>query len=317
MRSVLVQQRWSREGLGRPAGTPDRRTVEREAHVRAQAEQWAREEKVAGDAAVAWKAARRAHLAHEYLVRKQIDGRGLKQGAEGLTVPMTDGEMKIGGTLLVLLRDADGKLWNLQIIDGDGSKLFLPGRKKGLSFVEGLLDDGGAVLIGEGVATMKTLRATTSLTTVAAIDSGNLLAVATSVRSAHPEKPVIFAADNDHQLPRREKPLPNLGLVKARDAARDVCGVVVAPWFIPGEQGTDWNDVYVTQGKATARIAIEKAFADQGISPLLPATVKKAWTARADVELRQLSASPALRELTQQIARTARQEQHQARGRKL
>jgi hypothetical protein len=142
---------------------------------------------------------------------------GACQGAAGLTVPMTDGEMKIGGKLPVPLRDADGKLWNLQIIDGDGSKLFLPGRKKGLSFVEGLLDDGGAVLIGEGVATMKTLRATTSLTTVAAIDSGNLLAVATSVRSAHPEKPVIFAADNDHQLPRREKPLPNVGLVKARE----------------------------------------------------------------------------------------------------
>lgn len=163
---------------------------------------------------------------------------------------MTDGrEIKIGGKLLVPLRDADGGLWNIQIISDDGSKLFLPGRKKGLSFTDGPMAKDGPVLIAEGVATAKTLRQTTSLTTIAAIDSGNLFAVAAAVRAAHPEKPIIFAADNDHHLPRREKPL------KAKDAARDVGGVVIAPQFAANDKGTDWNDVWVMQGKAAARAA--------------------------------------------------------------
>jgi putative DNA primase/helicase len=150
---------------------------------------------------------------------------------------MTDGrEIKIGGKLLVPLRDADGSLRNLQIISDNGSKIFLPGQKRGLSFTAGPMERDNPVLIAEGVATAKTLRNTTSLTTIAAIDSGNLFAVAAAVRAANPEKPIIFAADNDHQLPRREKPLPNVGLAKASDAARDVGGVVIRTAVCPGRQ---------------------------------------------------------------------------------
>ena len=92
------------------------RAAAREARVQAQAEQRAREDKVAGDAA-AWKAARSAHPAHPYPVRKQIDGSGLKQGAAGQTVPMTDGKGdQDRGQAAAAAQDAEGGLWNIQVI---------------------------------------------------------------------------------------------------------------------------------------------------------------------------------------------------------
>ena len=51
-----------------------------------------------------------------YLARKHVEGIGVRFGKDG--------------TLLIPLRDGDGKLWNLQVIRPDGSKTYLRGSKK-------------------------------------------------------------------------------------------------------------------------------------------------------------------------------------------
>lgn len=264
----------------RPAGassglTAAQREAQRESDrlVRL-AEQAARRAKEANTAAVAaaiWNAAEPADPSHPYLQKKQIPAGDLRQGAAGQVMPLGDDkQINLAGRLIVPLRDEDGTIWNIQAIGRDGGKLFLSGRKKGLSFTIGEIDSAKPILIGEGVATMGTLHNTTALTSVAAIDSGNLYAVAASLRTRYPETALIFAADNDHHLPRRTPPLPNVGLVKARDAADAVGGVVVAPQFHPADKSTDWNDMRVTQGEAATRRAIEQAFHAVGIAELMP-----------------------------------------------
>jgi hypothetical protein len=78
--------------------------------------------------------------------------------------------------------------------------------------------------------------------------------------------PIIFAADNDHHLPRREPPLPNIGRDKAMAAAAEVKGSVVLPRFDPADPGTDWNDLAARDGRAAVRAAIAVHLKEHGIA---------------------------------------------------
>jgi phage/plasmid primase-like uncharacterized protein len=49
--------------------------------------------------------------------------------------------------------------------------------------------------------------------------------VAKAIRAEDPDRQIVFMADNDHHLPRRSPPLPNAGLEKAHEAAREVRGL--------------------------------------------------------------------------------------------
>jgi phage/plasmid primase-like uncharacterized protein len=264
----------------RPAGAFSRLTAaqreaqresDRQARLAEQAARQAKEKAAATIATAIWDKAKPADPEHPYLRKKQIPPGDLRQGIAGQVMSLGDNkQINLAGRLIVPLRDDDDRIWNIQAIGRDGSKLFLPGRKMGLSFTVGDIDPAKPIMIGEGVATMATLSNTTSLTSVAALDSGNLHAVAASLRARYPETALIFAADNDHHLPRRTPPLPNVGLEKAKVAADAVGGVVVVPQFDPADKGTDWNDLRVTQGEVATRKAIEQAFASVGIAELLP-----------------------------------------------
>ena len=72
-------------------------------------------------------------------------------------------------------------------------------------------------------------------------------------------------ADNDHHLPRRGPSLPNAGLEKAHEVAREVRGVVLAPHFEPHERASDWNDVAAHRGRRTAASEIEAGLAELGV----------------------------------------------------
>jgi putative DNA primase/helicase len=231
-----------------------------------------REEAVADLAVRAWNRARPVET-HPYLARKGTGAHDLRQNRSG--------------HLLVPMRDADGRLWGIQTIDAAGTKRFMGGgRKQGLFAALGTPGPGEPVVIAEGYVTAAALREATGLATIAAFDSGNLLDVARAVREREPARRVVIAADNDHQLPRRVVPLPNVGLEKATAAAEAVGGVVLSPAFASGDKGTDWNDYSVQHGREALRVATQTTLRAHGMA--LPSGPRAARTDQTTV----MSAAP-------------------------
>lgn len=166
---------------------------------------------------------------HEYLINKRIKPHKLKAWK---------------GSILAELRDVEGVLHSVQFIKPDGGKFFLSGgRIKGVFHTFGVIDPDGAVIIAEGVSTANTVFEWKKYTTLAAMNAGNLEAVAVAVRKRYPKVSIVIAADND-----RFNPGGNIGKLKAEAAARLVNGKVLLPEFPEGSTGTDWNDLYVEQG---------------------------------------------------------------------
>ena len=247
--------RWS---ASRPAQemTPAERAAMRE---RIDAERTAREaarnhqEAVVSHLATAvWNGARPAS-SHPYLTAKGIEPHGMRQ----------DGR----GNLLVPMHDVDRHLWGVQRIASNGKKLFIRnGRKQGTHVLLGELQPGAPLAIAQGLAAAATIREATGLATVAAFDSGNLELVARAYRERDPTRPIIIAADDDHHLPRRQSPLPNIGQEKAAAAAQAVGGIVLTPAFAATDKGTDWNDYAAQHGNAAVRTQVEKEIGTAGIT---------------------------------------------------
>lgn len=175
--------------------------------------------------------------ASPYLARKGVQGHGVRFAA--------------GGWLLVPLRDASGKLWNLQRIaptkPASGSdKLFLKGgRKSGLWHLVGDLpaaDDAGpaVLLIAEGYATAATLHEATGHPVAVAFDAGNLQHVARALRQQYPAALLVVCGDDDRDTERNGGNNP--GRTKATAAAKAVRGLAVFPDGLP-EGGSDFNDL--------------------------------------------------------------------------
>jgi phage/plasmid primase-like uncharacterized protein len=184
---------------------------------------------------------------HPYLAAKGVRSHGLRQDRRG--------------RLLVPVRGVDGRLWGVQRVAVDGSKLFLKGaRTEGGHMLIGAPPKLGApLLVAEGYATGATLYEATGLPVAVAFNAGNLLAVAKAYRAADPSRPIVIAGDNDHHLPRRSVPLPNVGQEKAEAAAAAVGGVAALPSFPAGDRGSDWNDLARHQGQAPVTAAMRDA----------------------------------------------------------
>jgi phage/plasmid primase-like uncharacterized protein len=118
---------------------------------------------------------------------------------------------------------------------------------------------GMPLLVAEGYATGATLHEATGLPVAVAFNAGNLLAVAKAYRTADPSRPIVIAGDNDHHLPQRSVPLPNVGKEKAEATAAAVGGVTALPSFPPRDRGSDWNDLARRQGHAPVVAAIRGA----------------------------------------------------------
>ena len=203
--------------------------------------------------------------------------------------------MRLAGSgLLVPMRDIDGRLWGVQTINPDGGKLFIRnGRKQGTHALLGELQPGAAVVIAEGFATAATIREATGLAVAVAFDSGNLLEVARAFRERDPQRPIVIAADNDHHLPLKEIPLPNVGQVKAAAAAEAVRGVVLTPGFAEGDKGTDWNDYATQHGKAAVRAQAQGALRPLGIElPAQSAAPRVTTQADRDAARQRMTAFP-------------------------
>jgi len=219
---------------------------------RERAEQLARHEGAAAEALNLWEGngldVTDPDQAH-YLVRKGVGAYGVR-----FTHP---------GTLLVPLRDAAGKLWNVQRIastkptGGAPEKLFLKGgRKSGLWHMVGqVVNDASppVVLIGEGYATCATLHEATSHPVAVAFDAGNLQHVARALRKLYPTALLVLCGDDDRATEAQTGTNP--GREKATAAARAVGGVAVFPEGLP-DGGSDFNDLHQHHGGAAGLEAV-------------------------------------------------------------
>jgi phage/plasmid primase-like uncharacterized protein len=227
-----------------------RRRVERERERRAEEEAAAKRMRARWERG--WLATR-----HPYLARKGIAGHGLR--------------VDKAGRLLVPMHDADGQIWSMQTITATGKKRYEKGgRKHGMHALLGELGPGVPLMITEGFATGATLRELTGLPVAVAFDSGNLLSVAEIYRARDATRPILLAGDNDHHLPRREPPLPNVGREHAKAAALAVHGSVLIPQFPTDSLGTDWNDHAALHGREATRAALAMQLGQHDISVVKP-----------------------------------------------
>jgi putative DNA primase/helicase len=158
---------------------------------------------------------------HQYLVKKAIQPHKARLYGHALVIPIY-GEAR--------------QLVNLQFINPDGTKRFLPGgRKKGCFSVIGSTVGSQKALICEGWATGVSLHENTGLFVVVALDAGNLEPVAKTIKALLPDHQLIIAGDNDEN---------GTGQLKARAAALAVGG----SYLIPDQTGKDWNDVLTGTG---------------------------------------------------------------------
>jgi antirestriction protein ArdC/phage/plasmid primase-like uncharacterized protein/Mor family transcriptional regulator len=207
----------------------------------------------------------------QYLVNKGVDGKHLRVVPAEIELS-ADSPIKIGknfthskqlreadpsavvftaGELLVPAHDAQNTLWSVQAIQPNGSKRFASGGKKTGNFLAlNELASADLIIIGEGYATLKSLEKVpvdAKLAFVSAFDSGNLSSVAATIRAVHPDKPILFAGDDDHHQTLKEIPKPNVGKEKALSAAAAVGNAsAFFPVFASGEAEaglTDFNDL--------------------------------------------------------------------------
>lgn len=130
------------------------------------------------------------------------------------------------GDLAIPLADINNVLWNIQIITGNGTKLFLKnGRKSGCFGVIGDPNSASVIAEAEGYATAASIHMATGWCCLYAFDAGNLLPVAKVFRPLFPDKPFVVCADDDASTKG------NPGITKANEAASAVGGLVAIPNF--------------------------------------------------------------------------------------
>lgn len=150
------------------------------------------------------------------------------------------------GSLVVPLWNEAGELVNVQLIDVQGGKRYLPGGQKAGAFH--CIEGGELVAVVEGYATGLSVHLVSGATVYCAMDASNLAAVAAIARRQHPEARILLCGDND------EATEGNPGKAKAEQAAAAVGALVALP-PIAG----DWNDYHQAHGLTKTREAIMSA----------------------------------------------------------
>lgn len=158
------------------------------------------------------------------------------------------------GLLVLPLRDATGTLHSLQFVSADGTKKFLRGGRVAGCFFTLCDKADGPVVVCEGFATGASIFEATGYATVAAMNCGNLLAVAQAMRARWPEREFIIAADDDRATPG------NPGKIKSTEAAVTIGARLAIPEFADvTTKPTDFNDLARLQGLEAVKTQIEAA----------------------------------------------------------
>jgi putative DNA primase/helicase len=165
--------------------------------------------------------------------------------------------------LVVVPMRAGGKLTGLQFISGDGSKRFLTGSAKEGAYhaIASKGESLGRIVICEGYATGAALRCALDLPVIVAFDSGNLKAVARSIRKNNPDAEIIIAGDSDRWTTKPDGTAWNPGLEAAQQAAVAIGGARVIVPDVPDddpERRTDWDDIARTDGLQAVKDAFNR-----------------------------------------------------------
>ena len=156
--------------------------------------------------------------------------------------------------LLVPMRGDVSRVQTIQLIDEAGAKAFLcGGKKKGAYWQSEKLpefdpDTTMTIGIGEGVATVLSVKQVKGFPVVAAMDCGNLKPVALEIRARFPKAKIIILSDIGK------------GEDEAKEAAKACGGKYVSPKFTDAlkanfkrltgkDNPTDFNDYYLAKGE--------------------------------------------------------------------
>jgi putative DNA primase/helicase len=156
-----------------------------------------------------------------YLVKKGVKPYGIKAQ---------------DGCLLIPVYSVLGDFQSIQFIDADGNKKFLKGGQMhgGCHFI-GEIAPCKPVYICEGYATAASVYEDTQCLTIVAFNAGNLINVATDLRTHLPDVEIVIAGDCDP-----------VGRKYAEMASIAVNGATVFPDFVDSSKGyTDFNDYFV------------------------------------------------------------------------
>ncbi len=247
---------------------PDPEAVARLARERVErqqadaAKELAAHERVANEAALLFAGACTTGTS-AYLTRKGVQPYGVRFAADG--------------RVLVPMRDAAGKLWNVQRIapvkpTNGPDKLFLKGgRKTGLFHWCGDPAGAAVLLVAEGYATAASVHQATARPVAVAFDAGNLIHVAKALHQTHPEALIVLCGDDDVQTFAAKGHNP--GRDKAEAAARAVGGLAVFPENLP-EGGSDFNDMAASSGIEAVRLVIDHAIDTREPYPMTPSAAQ-------------------------------------------
>ena len=168
-----------------------------------------------------WQSASNVDSEHPYLLTKNVGAYGIRQYKSSLLIPV---------------RDTEGRLTSLQFINPDGTKYFKSGgRIKGCFHRIGKPKEQ-TLYVAEGYATAATIHEVTGHAVAVAFNAGNLSDVSISLRIRYPLYELLIAADNDRFT------AGNPGLTQARQAAVLSGAGLIVPNFADSEQGSDFND---------------------------------------------------------------------------
>ena len=197
-----------------------------------------------------------------YVLRKQVSPTATLREIEAGVVtiilgytPKSSGEPLEGRLLVVPVKQGDA-LSTVELIDGKGRKTALAGRGSktgGYWATRKPADDTDVLLIGEGVATTLSASGATGHVGIAALSSGNLMAVAKAMRDLHPDAELVLLAD----LVK----LTGLPDPHAVEAALAVGGKLAVPDFGPQRDPghKDFNDMLVAFGAEAVKRAVASA----------------------------------------------------------
>ena len=212
-----------------------------------------RRTEAAKKATALWDAAKPSKADHPYLLRKTVQPVANLREVDASSaiailgyMPKSSNEALTGRVLVAPVFIGD-KLSTCELIDGDGRKSAIYGSAKsgGYWAAQTLPDDDSADLvlfIGEGVATMLSVREACGHVCIAALSAGNLLTVSKAMRKRYPAAVLVLVAD----------------LVKATgepdhhavQAAQAIGGRLLVPSFGDDRKGgeTDINDMATRLG---------------------------------------------------------------------
>lgn len=179
----------------------------------------------------------------EYLTRKKINGLYGAKTSIGSQ----------GREIYVPMRDAENKIWGIQRILPDGTKLFMEGQRKESTFhvipFSESLAEVDTIYIAEGFATAATIYEAIQKPVVVSFDSGNLFSVAKALKEKFKDKAIIICGDDDRFTTKPDGTLYNAGRESAEKAAKEVLGKAVFPKFkTDNGKLTDFNDLFLSEG---------------------------------------------------------------------